>query len=92
MELTPLTAISPVDGRYRSKVACLDIYFSEYALIRYRVHVEIEYFIALCEIPLPQLINFDSNRFEELRDIFTGISALKMRKKSKKLKKLPTMM
>jgi adenylosuccinate lyase len=74
MELTPLTAISPVDGRYRSKVACLNIYFSEYALIRYRVHVEIEYFIALCEIPLPQLINFDSNRFEDLRDIFNHFS------------------
>jgi len=74
MELTPLTAISPVDGRYRSKVACLDIYFSEYALIRYRVHVEIEYFIALCEIPLPQLIKFDNNRFEDLRNICNHFS------------------
>ncbi|MDP2235876.1 MAG: adenylosuccinate lyase [Bacteroidales bacterium] len=74
MELTPLTAISPVDGRYRSKVACLDIYFSEYALIRYRVHVEIEYFIALCEIPLPQLIKFNNNRFEDLRNICNHFS------------------
>jgi adenylosuccinate lyase len=74
MELTPLTAISPVDGRYRSKVTGLDIYFSEFALIRYRVHVEIEYFIALCEIPLPQLINFDSNRFEELREVYRHFS------------------
>ena len=55
MELTELTAISPVDGRYRNKVAALADFFSEYALIRYRVKVEIEYFIALMELPLPQL-------------------------------------
>lgn len=55
MQLTQLTAISPIDGRYRSKCERLDEYFSEYALIRYRVRVEVEYFIALCEIPLPQL-------------------------------------
>ena len=55
MELTSLTAISPVDGRYRSKCEKLDEYFSEYALIRYRVRVEIEYFIALCELGLDQL-------------------------------------
>ncbi len=63
MQLTPLTAISPVDGRYRSKCETLDMYFSEYALIRYRVRVEVEYFIALCEIPLPQLSDIDSGKF-----------------------------
>ena len=65
-----LTAISPVDGRYRSKTEPLAEYFSEYALIRYRVRVEIEYFIALCELPLPQLLGFDVARFDELRDIY----------------------
>ena len=55
MELDILTAVSPIDGRYRSKTASLAEYFSEYALIRYRVRVEIEYFIMLCELPLPQL-------------------------------------
>ena len=55
MELTSLTAISPIDGRYRSKCEKLDEYFSEYALIKYRVRVEIEYFIALCELPLKSL-------------------------------------
>jgi adenylosuccinate lyase len=65
-----LTAISPVDGRYRSKTEPLAEYFSEYALIRYRVRVEIEYFIALCELPLPQLQGFDVVRFDELRDIY----------------------
>ena len=65
-----LTAISPVDGRYRSKTEPLAEYFSEYALIRYRVRVEIEYFIALCELPLPQLQGFDVARFDELRDIY----------------------
>ena len=55
MKLNPLSAISPIDGRYRGKTKCLSKYFSEEALIRYRVRVEIEYFIALCEIPLPQL-------------------------------------
>ena len=55
MELNALTAVSPIDGRYRSKTEPLAGYFSEYALIRYRVRVEIEYFIALCELPLPQL-------------------------------------
>lgn len=65
-----LTAISPVDGRYRGKVEELGGYFSEYALIRYRVEVEIEYFIALCELPLPQLAGFDRGRYEALRDIY----------------------
>lgn len=70
MQLSSLTAISPVDGRYRSKCEKLDQYFSEYALIRYRVRVEVEYFIALCELPLPQLKDVDSNVFGELRKIY----------------------
>ena len=70
MELDVLTAISPIDGRYRSKTDKLAGYFSEYALIRYRVRVEIEYFIALCELPLPQLAGFDQRLFEPLRDIY----------------------
>ncbi|MDE7443151.1 MAG: adenylosuccinate lyase [Muribaculaceae bacterium] len=70
MELTQLTAISPIDGRYRSKCEKLDEYFSEFALIRYRVRVEIEYFIALCELPLPQLAGVTVSRFEELRAIY----------------------
>ena len=65
-----LTAISPVDGRYRGKTAPLADYFSEYALIRYRVRVEIEYFITLCELPLPQLASFDHSLFDRLRDIY----------------------
>lgn len=74
MELTQLTAISPVDGRYRSKCERLDEYFSEYALIRYRVRVEVEYFIALCELPLPQLTSVDKNVFTALRDIYRNFS------------------
>lgn len=70
MKLDLLTAISPVDGRYRSKTEPLAAYFSEYALIRYRIRVEIEYFIALCELPLPQLASFDHALFERLRDIY----------------------
>ena len=70
MELQILTAISPVDGRYRDKVAELGDYFSEYALIKYRVYVEIEYFIALTQIPLPQLSSFDPERTEDLRSIY----------------------
>lgn len=70
MNLSPLTAVSPIDGRYRSKVEQLDAYFSEFALIRYRVKVEIEYFIALCELPLPQLADVDSSLFSTLRDIY----------------------
>lgn len=65
-----LTAISPIDGRYRGKTEPLAAYFSEYALIRYRVRVEIEYFITLCEIPLPQLSGFDHALFSRLRDIY----------------------
>ena len=70
MDLSVLTAISPIDGRYRGKTEALAGYFSEYALIRYRVRVEIEYFISLCELPLPQLQHFDSSLFEPLRDIY----------------------
>ena len=70
MNLTSLSAISPIDGRYRNKVANLAPFFSEEALIKYRVQVEIEYFIALCEIPLPQLANFDTNLFDSLRNIY----------------------
>lgn len=74
MELTELTAISPVDGRYRNKCERLDEYFSEFALIRYRVRVEVEYFIALCEIPLPALAGIDSSVAEKLRDIYRNFS------------------
>ncbi len=74
MSLTNLNAISPVDGRYRSKVISLAPFFSEEALIKYRVKVEIEYFIALCEIPLPQLVNFDKSLFEALRNIYNDFS------------------
>lgn len=75
MELTSLTAISPIDGRYRSKCEQLDMYFSEFALIRYRVRVEVEYFIALCEIPLPQLSGVDSSKFDALRDIYRNFTS-----------------
>ena len=70
MSLDMLTAISPVDGRYRQKTEALAAYFSEYALIRYRVRVEIEYFISLCELPLPQLAGFDHALFGRLRSIY----------------------
>ncbi len=72
--MQPLTAISPIDGRYRDKVENLANYFSESALIRYRVTVEIEYFIALCEIPLPQLIGFNHDLFEHLREIYRNFT------------------
>ncbi|PHS06162.1 MAG: adenylosuccinate lyase [Kordia sp.] len=75
MTLTALNAVSPIDGRYRSKTANLAPYFSEEALIKYRVLVEIEYFIALCEIPLPQLKDFDSSLFGSLRDIYKNFTA-----------------
>jgi adenylosuccinate lyase len=70
MELNFLTAISPLDGRYRQKVEELDLYFSEFGLIKYRLMVEIEYFIALCEIPLPQLTDFKKENYETLRSIY----------------------
>ena len=70
MELAALTAVTPIDGRYHGKTAPLSEYFSEYALIRYRIRVEVEYFIALCEWPLPQLAQFPHELFEPLRDIY----------------------
>ena len=74
MEITMLTAISPIDGRYRSKVDELAVYFSEYALIRYRVYVEVEYFIALAELPLPLLRNIDQSAFIQLREIYENFT------------------
>ena len=74
MDLSLLTAISPIDGRYRGKTDALAGYFSEFALIRYRVRVEIEYFITLCELPLPQLEHFDHSLFEPLRDIYRNFT------------------
>ena len=70
MKLTALNAISPIDGRYRNKTKSLASYFSEEALIQYRVRVEIEYFIALCELPIPQLADFNPSLFEDLRSIY----------------------
>ena len=74
MSLSELNAISPIDGRYRNKVAKLADYYSEESLIKYRVKVEIEYFIALCEIPLPQLEDFNTDLFPDLRKIYTDFS------------------
>ena len=74
MKLDTLTAISPIDGRYRGKTEPLADYYSEFALIRYRVRVEIEYFIALVELPLPQLAGFDKKLFDRLRDIYRDFS------------------
>ncbi len=74
MNLTTLTAISPIDGRYRSKVEKLAPFFSEFGLIRYRVQVEVEYFIALCELPLPQLEKFPQDQFDNLRLIYRNFS------------------
>ena len=74
MNLDVLTAISPIDGRYRNKTEQLAGYFSEYALIRYRVRVEIEYFITLCELPLPQLEGIDPQLFDSLRDIYSNFT------------------
>lgn len=74
MDLNYLNAISPIDGRYRSKIARLSNYFSEFALIKYRLLIEIEYFIALCEVPLPQLKDFDSKHFEKLRTLYLEFS------------------
>ncbi len=74
MELNALTAVSPIDGRYHGKTKDLANYFSEYALIKYRVKVEIEYFITLCELPLPQLESFDKSLFPQLRKIYSEFS------------------
>lgn len=82
MDLSLLTAISPIDGRYRGRTQKLAEYFSEYALIKYRVHVEVEYFIALCELPLPQLKNVDHSLFKKLRNVvaeFTESDAQKIK-------------
>ena len=74
MSLSPLSAVSPIDGRYHNATAELSAYFSEYALIKYRVFVEIEYFIALCEYPLPQLQNFDETLKEKLRGVYENFT------------------
>jgi adenylosuccinate lyase len=74
MSLTPLMAVSPIDGRYRNTTANLAAYFSEYALIKYRVFIEIEYFIALCKHPLPQLADFDASVIEKLQSIYQNFS------------------
>ena len=65
-----MTAVSPIDGRYRRQVEEFAEYFSEFGLIKYRLFVEVEYFIALCEKPLPQLANFNQGNFDKLRDIY----------------------
>ena len=75
MDISELNAISPVDGRYRNKTNALSQYFSEEALIKYRVLVEVEYFISLCQIPLPQLKNFDNSIFDDLRSIYQDFSS-----------------
>ena len=74
MKLDILTAISPIDGRYRGKTEPLADYFSEYALMKYRVFVEIEYFIALCELPLPQLKGVDATLFPLFRKIYSDFT------------------
>ena len=74
MQLTELNAVSPIDGRYRSKTKSLSTYFSEEALIKYRVLVEIEYFIALCEANLPQLSGINPTIYEDLRNIYENFS------------------
>ena len=75
MELNILTAVSPIDGRYRGKTEALAEYFSEYALMKYRVFVEIEYYIALCELPIPQLAGVDKALFPRLREIYSAFNA-----------------
>ncbi|TAE42016.1 MAG: adenylosuccinate lyase [Runella slithyformis] len=82
MELNSLTAVSPIDGRYRKQVEPLAPYFSELGLIRYRIRIEVEYFIALCELPLPQLSGFDKSLYDQLRDLyqnFTETDALRVK-------------
>ncbi|MDR1347588.1 MAG: adenylosuccinate lyase [Prevotellaceae bacterium] len=74
MDLNTLTAVSPVDGRYRQQTDALSPYFSEYGLIRYRIMVEVEYFIALCELPLPQLKNIDKSCYDKLRSLHQNIT------------------
>ena len=74
MTFSPLTAVSPIDGRYHGKTQSLSNYFSEFALIKYRVRVEVEYFIALCELPLPQLASIDPATFPQLRAIYQNFT------------------
>ena len=74
MKLSSLTAISPVDGRYRKLTEKFADYFSEGALIKYRVMVEVEYFIALCDLPLPQLVDINKHVLESLRSIYKKFS------------------
>lgn len=81
--LTPLLSVSPIDGRYRTQTQELSDYFSEYALIKYRLFVEVEYFIALCDLPLPQLKNFGKNNYGKLRRIYMEFS----QKDAEKIKK-----
>lgn len=80
MELTSLNAVSPVDGRYRKSTQKLSSYFSEAGLMKYRVFVEVEYFIALCELPLPQLKSFKTSNFDKLRAIVTNFNELEAQK------------
>ena len=74
MTLSSLTAISPIDGRYNSKTKSLQKYFSESALIKYRIKVEVEYFISLCKLPLSQLKEFPSDKFNDLRNLYNNFS------------------
>ena len=76
MMLNALTAVSPIDGRYHGKTESLSGFFSEYALIKYRVRVEIEYFIMLCQMPLPQLKEFDQSLFPKLRSIYESFNVM----------------
>ena len=75
MSLTPLSAISPIDGRYFQITSPLSSYFSEYALIQYRLRIEVEYFIALCELPLPQLKGIQVGAFESLRNLYLNFTS-----------------
>ena len=72
--MNPLVAVSPIDGRYSKQTSVLSSYFSELGLINYRVRVEVEYFIALCELPLPQLVDFDKSKYTALRELYTNFS------------------
>jgi len=80
MELSALTSISPVDGRYRKQTEDLAKYFSEYSLIRFRVYVEIEYFVSLCEIPLPQLKGLKKDHFKKIRKIYDDFNLAEAQK------------
>jgi len=84
--MTPLQAVSPIDGRYSNQTSLLSPYFSEFGLIKYRVRVEVEYFITLCELPLPQLVDFDKSKYAALRKLYTAFSeadALKIKETEK---------